>query len=112
MAAVNCLIEAFLCQELRLRADILLAAHRRGFVTVNLFGWEAGPPDNFGESLERLVEILDQAAGGDVCGKARKTGVSSEVQPECVQLFGELLARVLGGAVAQHGRGGARKTMH
>src|SRR6185369_17679839 len=102
MLTIDRAIESFLHEELRNRSlELKLRQHAR-LVLVPLLRGKLRIPNDVREQFERLIEVVLQAAGIDVCTQRRESCVCANGRSEAFSLLGDFAAGALRRAFSQH----------
>src|SRR5215212_656766 len=108
--AVDRLAELLRRQELRNRSLKLKLCESACFVLIDFRLRESWMANNVRKQLERLVEVLDEAARADHTRQRRQTRVSSEGRSKSINLLRNVFAGALRCSFAQQRRGEARNS--
>src|SRR5215203_5390098 len=103
--AVDRLAELLRRQELRNRSLKLKLRESACFVLVDFRLRESWVANDVRKQLERLVQVLDEAARADHTRQRRQTGVSGEGRSKSIDLLRDIFAGALGCSFAQQRRG-------
>src|SRR3569832_1652574 len=90
--SVDSSLELFPREKLRIRSLKLKLGQRARFVLVDFSLRERRVANAVSKQIERLVQVLDEAARADRARQRRQTGGSSQGGAESINLLGDVLA--------------------
>src|ERR1700752_273301 len=103
-SSIDRALELLRRQKLRNRSLKLKLGQRAGFVFIDLGLRESRIANDVRKQIQRLVQILNQATGGNSAGQRRKAGVRTQSCADRINLLGDVLAGTLRRALAQQRR--------